>query len=231
MHLVLLPGLDGTGQLFARFLYALPDTLGVTVVTYPANESLSYGDLLPLVRLAVPKDEPFVLLAESFSTPIAIEYASSKPPNLAAVVIVAGFVHAPIGRWSLAAKAIANPWFFRLRAPRWVLEQALIGKDAPPALVHKVRQVLQFVSPAVLSYRVQEALNCDVTHQLARVDVPLMYVRATHDRLLSESCFAEIKLIRPDISLASVDGPHLLLQREPRNSADVVSRFLRELGR
>lgn len=229
-RLVMLPGLDGTGQLFKSFLTALPNTFGGTTVAYPADKFLSYGDLLPYVHSAVPKDEPFVVLAESFSTPIAVEYAASNPRNLAALIMVAGFVHRPIGGWSLAAKVVANPWFFRLRAPRWVLEQTLVGRDAPDELVQQFRQALRSISPAVLNSRVHEALNCDMTGQLARIKVPMMYVQATHDRLLSESCLAEIKRIRPDISLALVDGPHLLMQRESQNVADVVSTFVRKLG-
>jgi pimeloyl-ACP methyl ester carboxylesterase len=228
-HLVLLPGLDGTGRLFDSFLAALPNTFTATAVAYPADKFLSYAELLPFVRLSVPKDDSFVVLAESFSTPVAVEYAASNPRNLAALVIVAGFLHNPIGGWSIAAKVIAKPWFFKLRVPRWVLERTLIGREAPNALVQKFRQVLQLVSPAVLSGRVCETLTCDVTHHLARIKVPLMYVQATQDRLLSNSCVTEIKRIRPDISIVLVDGPHLLLQREPRAVAAVVSTFIREL--
>lgn len=230
-HLVLLPGLDGTGQLFAGFLAALPDTFTATAVAYPANKFLSYAELRPFVSAAVPKAEPFVLLAESFSTPLALEYAASNPPNLAAVIICTGFVFKPIAGWSRLAKAVARPWFFRLRAPRCILEYVLVGRDAPPALIQKLRQVLRFVSPAVLSGRVCAALNCDARNALARTTVPLMYVQAAQDRVLAESCASEMKRIKPDILFAQVDGPHLLLQREPQKVANIVSTFVQEMGR
>lgn len=229
-HLVLLPGLDGTGQLFASFLAALPDSLDATTVAYPANEFLPYAELLPLVRSAVPHREPFVLLAESFSSPIAVEYAASNPRNLTGLIIVAGFVRKPAGSWSLLARMVARPWFFGLRIPRWVLEHALMGKSAPEALVQEFQQVLKAVSPGVLSGRARAALNCDVTRQLARVNVPLMYVQAAHDRLLSESCVEDFKHIRPDTSIALADGPHLLSQREPQKVADIVAAFVGQLG-
>jgi len=230
-HLVLLPGLDGTGQLFAGFLAALPDTFTATSVAYPANTFLSYAELRPFVSAAVPKAEPFVLLAESFSTPLALEYAASNPPNLAAVIICTGFVFKPIAGWSQLAKTVARPWFFRLRAPRCLLEYFLIGRDAPPALVQTLRHVLRFVSPAVLSGRVREALNCDARNALARVTVPLMYVQAAQDKLLAESCVSEMKRIKPDTVFVQVDGPHLLLQREPQKVANIVSTFVQEMGR
>jgi pimeloyl-[acyl-carrier protein] methyl ester esterase len=228
-NLVLLPGLDGTGQLFAGFLAALPDTFIATAVAYPTNDFLSYTELRPFVAEAVPRSDPFVLLAESYSTPVALAYATSNPPNLAAVIISTGFVFKPVGGWSQLAKAIAQPWFFRMNAPSWVLECALIGRGAPPALIQKLHQVLQLVSPAVLSGRVNEALNCDARSDLARITVPLLYLQAAHDRMLSESCAREMKRIRPETSFALVDGPHLLLQREPQRVADIVSAFVQEL--
>ena len=95
-HLVLLPGLDGTGQLFGDILKILPPALNT--------------ELLRLVSGAVPQTEPFVLLTESFSTPLALKYAATNPSNLAAVVISAGFARNPIGGWSQLVKTVAKPW-------------------------------------------------------------------------------------------------------------------------
>jgi pimeloyl-[acyl-carrier protein] methyl ester esterase len=225
-HLLLLPGLDGTGQLFADFVAALPSIFTATIVAYPPNEILSYDGLSPFVSSAAPKAEPFVLLAESFSTPLALDYAASNPPNLTAVIICTGFVFKPLARWSQLAKAVARPWFFRLRAPNCILEYFLVGRDAPTALIQELRETLRLVSPEVLSARVCEALNCDARNALARTTVPLMYVQATQDRLLAESCVNEMKRIKPDILIAQVVGPHLLLQRESQKVADIVSTFV-----
>src|SRR5450432_4527597 len=96
-HLVLLPGLDGTGQLFSDFVASLPNTISATTVNYPAKEVLSYSDLRPFVSAAVPECKSFVLLAESFSSPLALGFTASKPPNLAALIICAGFVSRPLG--------------------------------------------------------------------------------------------------------------------------------------
>jgi pimeloyl-ACP methyl ester carboxylesterase len=229
-QLVLLPGLDGTGRLFADFLAALPDTLTATAVSYPTNRFLSYTELLPFVNAAVPKAEPFVLLAESFSTPIALAYAATDPPNLAGVVICAGFVFRPIAGWSRLVKTVARPWLFRLRPPRCILEYFLIGENAPPALIQKLRQALRLVSPEILSRRVCEVLDCDARNLLAQIAVPIMYVQAVHDRVLAESSRSEILRIRPDIISAEVQGPHLLLQREPQKVANLVITFVEQVG-
>ena len=46
LHLVLLPGMDGTGELFGPLTRALPDDVAVTIVRFPSDELLSYEELL-----------------------------------------------------------------------------------------------------------------------------------------------------------------------------------------
>jgi pimeloyl-ACP methyl ester carboxylesterase len=74
--LVLLPGLDGTGKLFAEFVEALKSVVECVVVAYPCDQPMGYGELEGLVVSALPKDRPFVLLGESFSGPLAIRIAA-----------------------------------------------------------------------------------------------------------------------------------------------------------
>jgi hypothetical protein len=59
MPLVLLPGMDGTGVLFAPFIAALGPGYRVIVVTYPTHEPLGYEALLPIARAVLPEDGPF----------------------------------------------------------------------------------------------------------------------------------------------------------------------------
>ncbi len=229
-QIVLLPGMDGTGQLFDKFVEALPHALSATAVSYPSDRFLSYNELISLVSAEVPKDIPFVLLAESFSTPVALAYAATDPQNMAALVICAGFVGNPVGGAARFVRLFARPWLFRMRPPRWFLEYFLIGENAPPELVEKIRRTLQVVSPEVLSRRLHEVLDYDARNDLARAKIPIMYLQGSNDRLLSASCYRAMLRIRPGIILASVPGPHLLLQREPQKTADLVVDFIERLG-
>ena len=81
--LVLLPGLDGTGKLFAEFLEALDLGSSAQVVPYPPDIPLGYDELETLVRAALPAHGPFIILGESFSGPLAIRIAARPPPALA----------------------------------------------------------------------------------------------------------------------------------------------------
>lgn len=222
--------MDGTGELLAEFIAALPDWLSAATVSYPKDKFLSYEELPPLVHAAVPKDEPFVMLAESFSTPLALAYAESHPPNLCALIICAGFVRRPVGAWSEPARLIARSWLFRPWPPRWLLKRFLAGEDAPPVLVQRIRSALQSVSPEVICGRVRAALGCDARSSLANVSVPSMYMQGTRDRLLAASCRTEISRLKPDIVLAALSAPHLVLQREPRKAAQIVATFVERLA-
>jgi pimeloyl-[acyl-carrier protein] methyl ester esterase len=225
-HLVLLPGLDGTGDLFADFIAALPESWTATTVAYPTDRFLRYAELRPFVSAGVPQVERFVLVAESFSAPLAVWYAATNPHNLAAVVICAGFVRNPLHGWSGAVRALAKPWLFNLKPPRTILEYFLLGGHASPGLLQRLQEALQRVSPGVLSGRLQEVLGCDARDDLRRTSVPLLYLEATYDRLLSSSCKDEFSKLRPDTVLRSVPAPHLLLQREPQKSAAVITGFI-----
>ena len=227
---VLLPGLDGTGMLFADLISALPPKLKVNIARYPTDRFLSYSELVPCVRDVLPGSCPFLLVAESFSTPLAAMLAATRPPNMAGLVLCAGFVTNPMGSWTLLVRVLARPLLFRLSPPRLALEHFLVGASAPSALESGVREVLRSVNPGVLAERVRAVLGCDARKDLARTKIPVMYIQAESDRLVRAESFREIRGLRPDTVLALVPGPHLLLQREPHKAAEIIVQFIRQLS-
>jgi len=226
MRLVLLPGLDGTGCLFDGFLSALPPALNTIIARYPADRFLPYSELLPIVQELTPKAEPFVLLAESFSCPLGVMYAAKRSPNLAGLILCAGFVSNPMGARSLVVRALARRWVFRLPIPDPALSYFLVGANASPALKQAVRQAVRSVSPDVLARRVRAVLDADAREELSRTEIPLLYIRAEDDVLIRRKCFEEIQRLRPDTILETVPGPHLLLQRERQKTAEIVGDFV-----
>jgi pimeloyl-ACP methyl ester carboxylesterase len=94
--IVLLPGMDGTGSLFSEFIAALPHGLEPIVVAYPIDRALDYADLVQLARESLPTDRPYLLVGESFSGPIAISLAASRPEGLRGLVLVCSFARSPM---------------------------------------------------------------------------------------------------------------------------------------
>ena len=229
--LVLLPGLDGTGNLFADFVSALPPTLSTRIVRYPTDRFLNYTELLSCVVDVIPTTDSFVVLAESFSTPLAVKLAATHPTNLAGLVICAGFITNPVSSWLLRVKALVRPSFFRIPPPGFVIDHFLIGANAPHELRDAVRHTLRCVSPEVMALRVGAVMACDAREQIVQVQVPTLYLQAKHDRLVKERCFEEIQRLKQDTILASIPAPHFVLQREPHKAVDVIVHFLQRLSR
>jgi pimeloyl-ACP methyl ester carboxylesterase len=221
MVLILLPGLDGTGTLFDRFIADCPEELSPQVVAYPGDRKLGYLELEPIVKQQLPRDSPFVIIAESFSGPLAVILGSRSIPNLRAVVLAASFVTPPALRlWRYL------PWnlLFRLSVPMLVLRPLFPGADA--ALAREMREAVRKVSPSVLAARVRSALSVDVREYLATVPCPMLYIQATRDLVVSRKCLSDILSIREDATVEQLDSHHPVLQLSPSMAWEVIERFL-----
>ena len=227
-RILLLPGMDGSGELLREFVGALPMGVETTVVHYPGDHVLTYAELEELVWAAIPVGEEFVLLAESYSTPLAIRIAAAQPEGLRALVLCSGFASSPVRGWFRDVAMMLPLRTIRLVFPDMLVRWLLVGSDAPQALVTAVGSQIGWVEPHVLAARVREALLCDVHAALAQVAVPIQYLRAAEDRLVAVECLEEILMIQPGTAVTVLDGPHLLLQREPDASAARVMEFLQQ---
>lgn len=227
-RLVLLPGLDGTGELFAPFVEALPKGFETEIVCYPTDRCLSPSGLNQFLYSTVSGSAPFVLIAESFSSPVAIEWAATNPPNLRGLVICAGFATSPVRGWLRFICLSLSPICFLLRPPEFVVKLLLVGADAPSPLVTAVRAAISSVRPKVLAARFRAVLACDVRSELSKVSVPTLFVQPTKDRLIGVAKLEEMRRIRPAAAVEMIAGPHLLFQREPEKTAEVVAMFARQ---
>ncbi len=230
MKLILLPGMDGTGRLFADLLESLPTTFSAEIIRYPVDHCLSYAELTDILQDTVRSAGPFVLIAESFSTPLAIRFAATKPENLKGVILCAGFVSSPVRGLLRQVCFWAMPFIFRFGLPQFAAKYFLVGTDAPQSLLAAVMITISSVQPRVLSARLQEVLTCDVRTELIQVTAPILYLQAMQDFLVHADCLDDIKEIKPEVKVASIAGPHLLFQRQPQQTAAVVTSFVREIS-
>lgn len=222
--LVLLPGLDGTGRMFAPFVDRCPAGWDTQIVRYPRDPRHGYDDLLPLVLDVLPTDRPFVLLGESFSGPLAVRAATQGLPGLRGVILCASFVRSPtlpVFQWP----SLFSP---RLFAGMMWAESAVsrcLG-FCTRELQRQLQATEPDVCPKVLSARVIETLSIDVTEELRQVDVPLMYLGAKWDLAVPSRCRRLVEKLRPDITTAIVPASHRLLQNCPQEAWSAVLPFL-----
>ena len=231
MKLILLPGMDGTGKLFEDFSKLLSTTYEIEVVQYPSNECRSYSELECLVLSAIPVSAPFVIVAESFSSPLAVLCAARRPSNLKGLVICAGFVCSPVRGWRRYVFLRLTRILFSRHLPDPAISFFLTGRNSPPALLAAVRSAISSVKPKVLSDRLLTILGCDVRAELLKIDIPILYLRAKQDRLVRLVCLQEIQRIRPQVMVEEIQGPHLLLQREPERGVEALKAFIQQIPR
>jgi pimeloyl-ACP methyl ester carboxylesterase len=229
VRLILLPGLDGTGHLFSPLLSILPSHFQATVVSYPPDQRRSYPELCEHVTASLPRDEPYTLVAESFSGPIAIRLAVASPPNLQAVVLCASFVYFPASHVARLFLTCLSRVLFLVPPPALAVRYFLAGGDAPDELVTSFYQVAATVSRSVLSYRLRIALAVDEREALRTTSVPLLFLLPTRDHLLGRGSIGLVSQLRPDAAIETIDAPHLLLQRNPRDAIQAIDRWMDEI--
>jgi pimeloyl-[acyl-carrier protein] methyl ester esterase len=61
---------------------------------------------------------------------------------------------------------------------------------------------------------------------LRRIDTPVLYLRASRDRIVGARLSGALTSHLPNVSITEIDGPHLLLQTRPRECAAAVLNFI-----
>ncbi len=210
----LLPGMDGTGLLYARLRAQLGDREH-SVVRYEGGSYEAIEAALPdALRSPSPDD---VLVAESFGGPLAMRIAARH--RVARLVLIASFVRAPRplppGR---VAFALHPP-------PSLAVRTFMLGLDAEPTLVAEVSRVLRDVEGRVLAQRIEAVRTIDVRAELRQIACEIRWLRASRDRLVPASATALARRVRPELDVRTIDGPHLLAQRL---AAEVAAAILED---
>lgn len=220
--IVLLPGMHGTPELFDRFVALCPAGFRTLPVAYPPDRFLSLHQLVEAVRSALPPDR-WLLLAESFSGAIAIELAAAKPPGLLGLVLVAS-----AARWSRLRLLRAAPLalLFSLPAPTALLRWLFIGSGSPELLA-ATRRAVRAASPRVLAARLRELATTDVRPQLSQLELPVLYLRAKHDRLARHAELRSVQSAAAALDVRVVDAPHFLVQSNPAATWEHLVSFAR----
>jgi len=225
MKWILLPGFDGTGILFAPLLRALPPGVEPVVVAYPADRTCSAKELVAIVLTHLPQSGPFVLIAESFSGPIALKAAARHPVPPAAVVLCASFAQCPAPRLLIAILKFCRTILTGAPPPRWMVRRYLAG-DAPEEFIALFYRAIGAVNPRVLAHRWSVLLEFEEDFVPSILTFPLLYLQAGGDRLVKLRHFEIVRRRCPETHLQKIDSPHLILQLQPQASVRAISEFL-----
>jgi pimeloyl-[acyl-carrier protein] methyl ester esterase len=215
---ILLPGLHGTVDLFPRFAAVAPAGYRVHCQPLPAKIVRGYHELAEWVLERLPP-EPVVLIAESFSGPLAILVAD-RCPRVAGVVLSATFVERPFPGFLSHVPA----FMWSVSPPILFLSAMLTGGDR--ALAKEIQRTIATVDGEVLRSRAAAALHVDVRVELARYSRPLLYLRGTRDRLIGAHSAARVRALKPSTLVVAIDAPHMLLECRPVEAWAHIKSFV-----
>jgi pimeloyl-[acyl-carrier protein] methyl ester esterase len=223
MKVVILPGLDGTGFPLEEFTSLLSQTHQPILFRYPTDMS-RYDILLDWVAKRLPDDD-FVIVAESFSGPLAAMLATRKPKGLKAIIFVATFAKAP-RRVPIALTHLLRIIPIKNYALLWLAKPLLIGASAKETHLRLVQQALSFVPRATLSARLRQVLAVNVVESLKALTLPMLYIVARQDRLVPVSAVLDFREFGVDV--VGLNGPHFLLQVKPNDAVLEVNKFIQK---
>jgi pimeloyl-ACP methyl ester carboxylesterase len=221
-EIVLLPGLDGTGDLFDRLVLRLLPELAVTVVRYPNDPSLGYAGYAEIVRNEIGKRSVF-LLGESFSGPIAIRVATQLGRQVQGLVLVATFVRNPWPGCLIRRAALVNP----RSTPANIRDAILMGSYGDPELRSKVDEIVRTLPRSVRAARLKAISGVDVHADFVRLGCPVLVLHGRSDWLVRKSPIQQAVCERGRARMIIIPGAHMLLQTRPAEAAAEIIHFTR----
>lgn len=230
--LILLPGMDGTGELFESFIAALNPDIKTVVISYPKTGCLSYEALTELASAQIqgaqiPKDASYIILGESFSGPIAIALAACATDQLKGLILSCTFARNPrpiLSKFSFLVPAISITKFWLE-----ITSKFLMNGFKSEKVYQLLQKTLPTVSPITMRSRLEAVIKVDYSAKLTNIKVPILYLRGRHDYLVPASASELIVKLAKNVTLIELDSAHLLLQVTPKEASASVQAFIEKV--
>lgn len=225
-HLVFMPGLDGTGKSFEPLLPFIAADAQITIVRYPTDKFLSFEETVECAAAQIPGGHPPVVIAESFSGPVAVQMIASGRVQARALVLCATFARSPHPvAWRLM-RFLRLPLLIRPEMPKYFFK-FIIGDDQRIAALMPLWKKVHAAVPArVMASRLSLINHLDVTEELQKLTIPCCYLQATDDRIVPPWCLQDFEHNIPQLYVKKIKAPHFILQAEPQACLAAIKGFL-----
>jgi pimeloyl-[acyl-carrier protein] methyl ester esterase len=226
LGLVFLPGLDGTGLSFEPLRPFLPSDIDLTVVRYPADRLLSFDDTVECAADQIPAGEAKVVLAESFSGPVAVRLLSSGRVRAKCLILCCTFVRPPRPLLLQMGKLLPLSYLMRIPVPEFILRRMLGGDDLYELRRPLYDRIRKEVPSEILAHRLRVLSDLDVSPCLRSLSLPCCYIQATEDWIVPPRCLSPFREALSNLYVRHVRGPHTILQARPEECLSIIEEFL-----
>ena len=224
-HLVFMPGMDGTGLSFEPVLPLLPKNAKITIVRYPAEKLLSFDETVECAAAQIPAGDPPIVIAESFSGPVAIKMIGAGRVKAKALILCATFAKSPRPLVWRVMRFLRLPMLIKPEMPKRFFKVVIGNDKLIDELLPLWKKVHARVPARVMQHRLKIINETDVTAWLAKIKIPCCYLQALNDRLVPASCAEKIRKIAPFVEIKKIAASHFILQAEPQACLNAIEDF------
>ena len=229
--LVLVPGMDGTGQLFYRQVPRLARSF--RTATYALRNDAATMDVLiedlgRVIDTIAPETRRAVVVGESFGGALAMSFALARPEQVSALVVLNSFPHfAPQFRLRLARYGLGLiPWGMMAvirRATAFRLHSAHTHRDD----VKRFMELTAGASREGYLNRLRLLMSYDVRNRLHELRCPTLFLAAEQDHLVPSVPQAQLMAARvPNAVLRVLEGHgHICLIAPDIDLADMLAMW------
>jgi pimeloyl-ACP methyl ester carboxylesterase len=194
--IVLVPGMDGTGQLFYRQVPLLARSFRVATYALRSNAgsmNTLVSDLERVIAAVAPDTRHAIVIGESFGGALAMSFTLARPDQVSALVVLNSFPYfAPQFRLRLARYGLGLiPWGVMSlirRATAFRLHSAHTHRDE----IRRFMELTAGASRAGYLNRLQLLMSYDVRERLHHLRPPTLFLAADQDHLVPSVAQAQL---------------------------------------
>jgi 3-oxoadipate enol-lactonase len=186
--LILVPGIDGTGQLFYRQIPTLERRFSVTATRLRDDvdtmEAL-VADLDAEIARQAPGGGRVTLVGESFGGALSLSYALAHPERVERLVILNSFAHfgSQARLWLGYHLLRATPWGM-MRIVRQINARRMHSRGTERDEIRRFHDLMRATTREGYLSRMRILRNYDIREQLPALAVPVLYLAADGDTLV-----------------------------------------------
>jgi pimeloyl-[acyl-carrier protein] methyl ester esterase len=229
LKLLFMPGIDGTGISFEPLRQFLPANIETTVIRYPAEKDLSFEETVDSACEQITQD-PDVVLAESFSGPVAVVLIGLGLLNARGLILSATFARTPRPFLMKILSLLPVGSILKLPFPNSWLRYFIGDAKAAGVILPLWERIRREVPARILAHRIRIVGRIDVREYLSKIMIPCLYIQAAGDRIVPASSVLDFAGSVRDLQIKQIDGPHPILQVEPEASAAIIINFIEALA-
>ena len=223
---LLLPGLDGTGKLLDHFAQAAPKHMSCEIIRYEKHLA-TLDDFVAVAASKLTTKTKTVIVAESFSGPIAAQLAFRFPERIAAIVFAASFVIPPNHNLLKLARFIPANFFRNISSRGWLVKKFCLNDVRDKSIINEGIAVVASLEPDVIQRRL---MMLSQTAPSKTCVIPTLDLRAMRDRIVSLSSAASVAQVFVNATTVKIDAPHFLLLSRPEECWIAIEKFLAGLS-